>query len=79
MKYGRDVVVGDDIIFLGTPHRITRIEPYTHPVVTGGETWATAYADTSAAAYQAAWGITLEPDQQYETGPRHELAAPAAR
>ena len=68
---GSEVKVGDDLIFAGTPHRITRIEPYVHPVVTHGETWATAYADTPKAAYKIAWGITLEPDTRaYEIADR---------
>lgn len=27
----RDVQVGDTVVFLGTPHLITELEPYDHP------------------------------------------------
>lgn len=57
---GQDVRVGDDLWFLGKPHRITRIEPYTHPVVTRGEMWRIAYSDGPEGMYKAAWGMTLE-------------------
>lgn len=58
---GSEVRPGDDYHFLSSTHRITRVEPYRHPVVTRGETWLTAYADTPEAMYQAAWGITVHP------------------
>jgi len=68
---GSEVKVGDDLMFVGRPHRITRIEPYAHPVVTQGETWAIAYADAPQAMAKAAWGITLEPDTRaYEIADR---------
>lgn len=57
---GQDVRIGDDLWFLGTPKRITRIEPYVHPVVTRNAEWRTAYADGPDGMYKAAWGITLE-------------------
>ena len=62
---GQDVEVGDDLWFLGKVHRITRIKPYAHPVVTKGETWRIAYADEPSGVYQKAWSITLEPRGHY--------------
>lgn len=58
---GSEVRPGDDYEFLGAVHRITRVEPYSHPVVTGGETWLSASADTSERLGRAAWGITIHP------------------
>lgn len=57
---GQHVKVGDDLWFLGRPHRITRIEPYRHPVITRGEDWRTASSDGPDGVGKAAWGITLE-------------------
>jgi hypothetical protein len=57
---------GDDLTFLSSVHRITRVEPYSHPVVTRGATWAIACADTQQRCYRAAWGITLSPGSHYE-------------
>jgi hypothetical protein len=65
-----EVQAGDDLMFPGTPHRITRIEPYTDPVVTRGETWAIACADTPSASGKAARGITLSPGGAYEVAGR---------
>jgi hypothetical protein len=56
---GQDVRVGDDLWFLSTPKRITRIEPYTHALMRG-EAWRVAYSDGPAGMYKNAWGITLE-------------------
>jgi hypothetical protein len=67
MVKGQDVKVGDDLWFLGRPHRITRIKPYTHPV-TRGEVWRTAYSDGPAGMHKSAWGITLEYDHGYAAG-----------
>lgn len=64
-KRGSDVEVGDILMFLSTPHRITRIEPYLHPTLRLPG-WRTAYADTGERAYKNAWGITLEPQCEYE-------------
>lgn len=59
-KQGNDVKPGDVILFLGTPHLIETIEPYTHPTVP--ECFAVARASDG-------WGITLT------TGPvRYEVA-----
>lgn len=58
---GSEVRPGDDYEFLGAVHRITRVEPYSHPVVTGGEAWLSASADTSERLGKAAWGITIHP------------------
>ena len=68
MKYGRDIEVGDDLLFTGRLHRITDIKDYVHPVVTKGETWRTAYARRpgEVTLTDGTWGITLEPDQSYE-------------
>jgi len=65
---GRDVKAGDDLIFLGTPHRITRIEPYRGSLNDElfGREGRVAYSDTAASACRAAWGITLDPDGTYE-------------
>lgn len=57
---GQEVRVGDDLWFLGKPHRITRIVPYVHPVVTRNEPWRIAYSDGPDGVYKAAWGMTLE-------------------
>jgi hypothetical protein len=65
MVKGQEVRVGDDLWFLGKPYRITRIEPYTHPVVTRGEEFRSAYSDGPDRYYQAAWGITLEFNHGY--------------
>jgi hypothetical protein len=58
--HAADVRVGDILWFLGKPHMITRIEPYAHPVVTGGEEWAIASFDGPEGIGKNAWGITLE-------------------
>jgi hypothetical protein len=59
---GQAVKVRDDLWVLGNVHRITRIEPYTHPVVTRGEEWRIArYAGPGGTA----WGITLHYDHGY--------------
>ncbi len=60
MIKGQEVRVGDDLWSMGTPHRITRIEPYAHPVVTRGEQWRQACSDGPEGVGKAAWGITLE-------------------
>ena len=65
---GQEVKVGDDLWSLGKPHRITRIEPYTHPVVTRGEEWRIAYSDGPDGVGRAAWGITLTFDHGYADG-----------
>lgn len=58
--HATEVKVGDILWLGGTPHMITRIEPYVHPVVTGGAEWAVAYSDAPDGAGKNAWGITLE-------------------
>jgi hypothetical protein len=61
-KRGSEIEVGDIIVFMSQPHRITRIVPYAHPVVTGGEAgWRIAYAGPGPDS----WGITLEPQADY--------------
>ena len=56
-KRGDGVEVGDIILFLGTPHRVDTIEPYTHPTI--GEPWRIARASDG-------WAITLEPTVSLE-------------
>jgi hypothetical protein len=70
----KDVKVGDDLWAGGTPHRITRIEPYQHPSFPG-EMWAQACSDGPEGVGKAAWGITLEltnPSAYYEISERLE-------
>lgn len=64
----QEVKVGDDLWFLGTPHRITRITRYVHPVVTRNEEWRIAHSDGPAGMYKAAWGMTLSYDHGYAAG-----------
>lgn len=54
MKLGKEIEVGDVLVFSGTPHRVATIEDYTHEVVTSGEPWRIARASDG-------WGITLCP------------------
>jgi len=64
---GQDVRAGDDLWFLGVPHRITRIEPYkgvNAPLWDGPA--RVAYSDGPGGMYRAAWAITLDPDGQYD-------------
>lgn len=71
-----DVKIGDDLWVGGKPHRITRIEPYTHPTI--GEPWAIASSDGPEGIGKAAWGITLEltnPSRYYEISERSEAHA----
>lgn len=46
-----DIVAGDAIVFLGTPHIVSRIEPYTGPL--REHVFATAHAALG-------WSISLE-------------------
>ncbi|SKL83932.1 Uncharacterised protein [Mycobacteroides abscessus subsp. massiliense] len=59
-KRGRDIQVGDDLVFEGKVHRITRITPYdqTRAGLPAGTGWRTADAEFG-------WGITLNPDADY--------------
>lgn len=66
MIKGQEVRVGDDLWSMGTPHRVTRITDYTHPVVTRGEPWRTAHSDGPGGA--RAWGRTLSFDHGYAAG-----------
>lgn len=50
-----DVRVGDVVVFMRTPHVITRIEPY-EPQAFPGEKWCIAYADEGRAK---PWGISI--------------------
>lgn len=68
---GQDVRVGDDLWVCGGVHRITRIQPYRHPLVTRGEDWRSAISDGPVPGpgkvYQP-FGITLEFDHGYAAG-----------
>ena len=61
-KRGRDVRVGDDLYFLGTPHRLICIEPYegVNAPLWNGEA-RVGYGEND-------WGVTLDPDGLYEIG-----------
>lgn len=73
MVKGQDVRVGDDLWCLGAPHRVTRIEPYTHPVVTRGEQWRIAYSDGPERGGKNAWGMTLHYDHGWAAS--YEISA----
>ena len=60
-KLGGDVQVGDILVFMGHPHRITRIVPYMHPTILEPG-WRIAYAGPGPDS----WGITLEPQCRYD-------------
>jgi hypothetical protein len=49
-KRPADIAAGDVVVFMGTPHLIAEVEPYTHPTI--GETQGIARAADG-------WGITL--------------------
>lgn len=68
MVKGQEVQVGDDLWAGGKPYRITRIEPYMHPVVTRNEQWWQACSDGPEGIGKAAWGITLEFAHGWEPG-----------
>jgi hypothetical protein len=65
---GQDVRVGDDLWFLSSVHRVTRVEDYRHPVVTGGDLWHIAKSDGPAGFGRAAWGMTLATERGYAAG-----------
>lgn len=50
-KPGDEVAAGDVVLFLGTPHVVDVVEPYTHPTV-GPMAGIARAAD--------GWGITLD-------------------
>lgn len=62
-KLGRDIAIGDVIMFFGTPHRITEIRDHSdNPwglVGWNGDPWRIAKAADD-------WGITLDPDHRFE-------------
>jgi len=60
-KKGSEVEPGDIIVFLGVPHRVTRVVPYVHPTIQAPG-WRIAYAGPGPQS----WGITLEPQGSYE-------------
>ena len=64
MVKGQDVKIGDDLWVFDKPHRVTRIEPYTHPVVTRGDEWRHAYSDGPSGAGKP-WGLPLAYDHGY--------------
>lgn len=58
-------------MFLGVPHRVTDFRDYSHPVVTGGDTWRIAYSRKSDSMItDSTWGMTIEPGGTYEVGVR---------
>lgn len=67
---GTDLKVGDDLIFLSAPHRLTDFKPYKHPrseEYGWGPGWQTAYARTTEIKItDRTWGITIEPGGWYE-------------
>jgi hypothetical protein len=50
-----DLRVGDSIVFLGQPHRVDWIEPYTGPLLD------VLGAGTRIAHGHDGWGMTIEP------------------
>jgi hypothetical protein len=61
-KLGRDVAVGDVLVFLGDPHMITRIMPYS-----GSNTYLWEADGGARVAYSGPdWDITLDPAGRYE-------------
>lgn len=50
-KRAEDIAPGDVVLFLGTPHVVADVEPYTHPTV-GPMVGIARAAD--------GWGITLD-------------------
>ena len=62
-KLGREIEIGDIIVFLGRPRRISEIQDYSHNpwgfVGWHGDPWRIAKAADG-------WGITLDPDQRFE-------------
>jgi hypothetical protein len=65
---GQDVRVGDDLWPVGQVRRVTRIEDYRHPIVTGGELWHIAKSDGPDGVGRAAWGMTLATEKGYAAG-----------
>lgn len=55
MVKGQHVRVGDDLWSGGKPHRVMKIIPYRHPVVTRGQDWRIARGADN-------WGMTLAYD-----------------
>lgn len=58
-KRGGEIAVGDVLVFLGTPHRITSIEPYTGPL-------AHLWNGKARIARAGTWGATLDPHEMWE-------------
>lgn len=63
------VHIGDDVVFLGTPHRIVKVEPYTHPDI----------GPAQLATDDFGWSIVLYPHSARCTFPAKpvQLALPA--
>lgn len=59
---GRDVKVGDVLLFLGVAHLLIAIEPYPHPLDEGVE-WRIVYGADEG------WGMTIHPDGWYDVVP----------
>ena len=67
-KPGRDIVVGDSLIFLGRAHRVTRIVPYVGNLVDDGTLppdTRIAYEDVPGV--EKPWGMTIPPNDQMQT------------
>ena len=62
-KLGSQVQVGDIIMFLSHPHRVTRIEPYEGP---NSYLWDGQARIAKAGPGPDAWGIILDPMQRYD-------------
>lgn len=63
-KLGKDIEVGDVVLFLGNPHRIARFLPYNGLVVGASSDCRIAKAVPNSSGYE--WGITLEPNARVE-------------
>jgi hypothetical protein len=64
---GADVALGDDLVFLGTPHRIVAFEVYdpTRIGLPKADGWRIAYGAVIKDK-SSRFGITLDPNGRYE-------------
>jgi len=60
-QYGEDLRVGDDLVFLGTAHRITHFTKYdpTRAGLPAQKGWRIAHAGLG-------WAMTIEPRGHYD-------------
>lgn len=63
VKRGADLREGDILFFLSSPHRITHFRDYSHPAITGEETWRIAYSGNPDDEH--CWGMTIEPQMRF--------------